>query len=201
MAREVLIICRHGKPALSKKVRLNWLGYKDWWAKYDEGGLDKKQKIPKRVVKLARDADIVLSSTLIRAVESATLAAGRAPDEQWPELVEAALPPPNFGWYMTGPRQWGTIARISWWLGFSGGQETRREAEKRAELTAEKLTEVASDGKLVFVAAHGWYNRMLKQPLRRRGWTLVASFGDRHWCHRRYERLSDKLESKPKKNS
>ena len=196
MAREVLIICRHGKPALSKKVRLNWLGYIDWWKKYDEGGLDKKQKLPKRVSKIASEADVVISSTLRRAVESATLAAGREPDEQWPELVEAALPPPNFGWYMTGPRQWGTIARISWWLGFSGGQETRRDAEKRAEIAADKLTEVASDGKLVFVAAHGWYNRMLKQPLRRRGWTLVESFGDRHWSHRRYERLSDKLESK-----
>jgi len=106
------------------------------------------------VTKLASEADVVISSTLRRAIESATLASGRAPDEQWDELVEAALPPPNFGWYMTGPRQWGTIARISWWLGFSGGEETRREAEKRAEITAEKLTEVASDGKLVFVAAH-----------------------------------------------
>ena len=75
MAREVLIICRHGKPALSKKVRLNWLGYIDWWKKYDEGGLDKKQKLPKRVSKIASEADVVISSTLRRAVESATLAA------------------------------------------------------------------------------------------------------------------------------
>ena len=191
MALQTIIICRHGKPALSKKVRLTWQGYEGWWKRYDEAGLDKKRnkKIPKRVKKLGGEASLIISSTLPRAIESAQLASGRDPDHILQELVEAALPPPNLGRYMTNPVVWGTISRISWWLGFHRDQESRPQAEARAEIAAKMLTNMALDDKIVFVACHGWFGRMLKNPMRRNGWSMVASYGDRHWCHRRYERI------------
>ena len=77
MTNDIIIIARHGKPELSRKVRLNWKEYREWWLKYQISGLKKEQKVPKRLKKWAEKSDIVISSSLLRARESATLASGR----------------------------------------------------------------------------------------------------------------------------
>jgi len=69
MQQDKIILVRHGKPALSRKVRLTWKEYRDWWAKYDEGGLAEEQKMPTKVKNYAIEADILISSPLRRAVE------------------------------------------------------------------------------------------------------------------------------------
>jgi len=71
---------RHGKPALSRKVRLNWREYREWWKRYDLSGLADGQTVPKKLAAVMANADRVYASDLIRAVETATMAAGRAPD-------------------------------------------------------------------------------------------------------------------------
>lgn len=188
MQKDVIIIVRHGKPSLSRKVRLTWQEFRAWWMDYDKGGIVPNQKVPDIVKAYARDADVVIASPLRRAVESATLARGRAPDMTDPDLIEAALPSPDFGGFKLGPKSWGTLARIIWYCGYSDGMESHTEARERAERMCDKLGEHAAGGKLVFVAAHGWYNRMLKGSLMKRGWKCVKQNGDLHWSHRRFER-------------
>ncbi len=188
MKRDVIIIVRHGKPALSRKVRFTAQGFRDWWLLYDAGGLVPKQKVPKKIRKYAQDADVIISSPLLRAVESAQLASGRDPDIIDADLVEAALPLPHLGGLKMGPKSWGTISRILWYLGWSGGMESHRDARIRAEAMCGKLAGQAAGGKLVFVTAHGWFNRMLKGSLKKRGWKCVKQNGDLHWSHRRFER-------------
>ena len=192
MTKDVIILVRHGKPALSRRVRLDWRGYRDWWIKYDEGGLADNQKIPKRVRNYAKQADIVISSPLRRAQESAELARGRPADKTDPDLVEAALPSPHFGSLKFRPKTWGTFARIAWYFGWSDGMESHHEARLRANKMAQKLADEAAAGKMVFVTAHGWYNRMLKGSLKNQGWTCVHQNGDLHWSCRRMERATQK---------
>ena len=31
-----VILARHGEPGLSRKIRFNAAGYRDWWAKYEK---------------------------------------------------------------------------------------------------------------------------------------------------------------------
>lgn len=188
--KDVIIIVRHGKPALSRKLQLDWRGYRAWWQEYDAGGLAEKQKIPKKVKRLASIADVVISSPLPRAVESAQRVAGRAPDKIWPELVEAALPSPHLGPLKLRPKTWGTYSRIVWYWGWSDGMENHGAARRRAEKVCDKLAVEAAGGKLVFVTAHGWFNRMVKGSLKKRGWTCVSQNGDLHWSFRRFERIS-----------
>jgi broad specificity phosphatase PhoE len=188
MKPDVIILARHGEPALSRKERLNWRGYKFWWGLYDEGGLKADQDAPQIIKKLAREADIVVSSTLRRAVETATIAKDGPPDILEPLLVEAPLPPPNLGYLRFGPRTWGALARISWLMGFSGEGETHKQAKVRAHEAAVMLSDTARDGKVVFAAAHGWFNRMIRPALIRQGFKCVEDHGDLHWSYRRYER-------------
>ena len=188
MRKRTLIIVRHGKPALSRKVRLTWREYRDWWKKYDAGGLGERQNIPKKVKTYADEADLVVRSSLRRARESAQLVAGRDIDVIEPQLVEAALPPPHLGTLKFRPKTWGTLARICWYFGWSDGMETHKQARARAEGMCEKLEQYANDHKIIFVTAHGWFNRMLKGSLKKRGWKCVSQNGDLHWSHRRFTR-------------
>jgi len=154
--KDVIIIVRHGKPALSRKQQMDWRGYRKWWQDYDAGGLAETQKIPEKITKLALAADVIISSPLRRAVESAQRAAGRLPDKIWPELTEAALPSPKLGPLKFRPKTWGTFARIVWYWGWSDGMESHGAARARAEIVCDKLNVEAAGGKLVFITAHGW---------------------------------------------
>jgi hypothetical protein len=168
--RDTIILVRHGKPALSRKVRLTWREFRDWWVRYDEGGIKPGQKPPKKVIQWAHKADFVVSSSLRRSIESAELAAGRAPDRELPGLVEAALPSPPLGPLKLRPKSWGTVARILWYVGYSDGMESHTEA------------------RTVYVSGHGWFNRMVKGSLMARGWRCKSQNGDLHWSRRRMVR-------------
>ena len=185
---DTVVLVRHGKPALSRKVRLSGPEFREWWTRYDAGGIKAGQMPPKKVRNWAARADTVLSSPLPRARESAELAAGRAPDAQLPGLVEAALPSPNLGPLRFRPKTWGTIARVLWYVGYSDGMESHTEARARAEDMCDVLAGYASGGNIVYVQGHGWFNRMLKGSLMKRGWRLKSQNGDLHWSRRVLQR-------------
>ncbi len=191
MSIDTIIIARHGKPALSRKVKLNWREYREWWKEYDKGGLQAEQKIPKRLQNWVNKADVVISSSLRRAVESAELAAGRKPDFIYDELIEAALPSPHLGPLKIRPKSWGTWSRIVWYWGWPDGMESHGEARARANAMCDVLAGHAKDGKIIYVSGHGWFNRMLKGSLMKRGWKCKSQNGDLHWSHRRFERPSN----------
>src|ERR1700744_1832646 len=139
-----IILTRHGEPDLSRKVRLNAAGYADWWAAYEEKGLKPGQAAPAHLHASAKDA-VIISSTRPRAIESGHAIAGGRPFGSDPALIEAPLPPPNWPrWLKLAPRTWGVIARTWWWFfNHHEGQETRVQAQARANMTPERLIATA----------------------------------------------------------
>lgn len=189
--RPAIVLARHGRPALDRSKPMDWRGYKVWWTAYDEGGLVEGEGPPEDLLAVARDAHAVLASPLTRSLETArAVAQGRdvVPDAVF---IEAPLPPPPIPGLRLKPGQWGVVARIAWWLGFSGGQESRREAEKRAEAAVDRVMQdllgEPEDQRVVLVCAHGWFNRMMRPVLRSRGWVCVRDGRDHYWSYRRYE--------------
>lgn len=182
-----IVIVRHGEPDLDRSVRITWREYVDWWGRYDQAGLKPGQTPPAELCALLREVDQLYASTLPRAIETAAaIAPGRQADQD-PVFVEAPLPPPRL-WGKRKPRRWGVYARISWWLGFSQGMESRKEAEQRAEAGAATLAAQALRGRNVAVAAHGWFNRMMRPVLLSWGWKCVYDGGDGYWAWRKYVR-------------
>lgn len=184
-----IILTRHGEPDLSRKVRLNAAGYSDWWARYEEKGLKPGQAAPAHLHAVAKEA-VIVSSTRPRAIESSHVIAGGRVFHTDPALIEAPLPPPRWPrWLKLAPRTWGVIARAWWWFfDHHAGQETRAEAQARADLAAERLIAMAEQGRDVLVIAHGFFNTMVGVALRRRGWRLTHDQGYRYWSARRFER-------------
>jgi broad specificity phosphatase PhoE len=184
-----IVLCRHGEPALSRKVKLTASQYRDWWALYEAGGILAGQAPPEHLKQAAAKAGVILTSTRLRSIETArALIGGRelAHDEVF---IEAPLPPPPWPDILRfSPKTWGVISRISWWLGGHGGQETRPQAQKRAAAAALQLHELANKGDNVLVVAHGFFNTMIGVELRKLGWRVVRGRGWRYWSTRYYER-------------
>lgn len=184
-----ITLARHGEPALSRRIRLNAQGYRRWWAAYEEGGILPDQAPPEGLVEAARHARTTFVSTRRRAQETAeTVVAGR-PCERDAVFVEAPLPPPPLpGFVRLKPRTWGFVARFAWWwFDHHAGEESQRQATRRAEAAAERLALAAAEGDVLLVA-HGFFNLMIGLALQKRGWKLVEKTGFGYWSMRRYAR-------------
>lgn len=186
-----IILARHGEPALSRKVLLSAREYGAFWGQYEIGGILPDQSPPDRLRKFVAESGALVSSTRLRAIQSARTMVG---DRVFPHheiLIEAPLPPPDFpSWIRLSPKLWGFIARVWWWyFDHHAGQETRAQAEARADAAAAMLIELAEGGENVVVLAHGFFNHLIGRALKRKhGWKLVESEGYKYWSMRRFER-------------
>lgn len=185
-----ITLSRHGEPALSRKVRLTATGYRDWWARYEEGGLKEGQTPPPGLAAAADAAAMIIVSTRRRAIETARALAAERDVRLDDALIEAPLPPPAFpAWIRLSPRHWGVIARFWWWFfNHHDGQETRAEAQLRANTVALELARLAASGEDVLVVAHGFFNTMVGRSLKRLGWRCTDDQGFRYWSARRFEK-------------
>jgi broad specificity phosphatase PhoE len=184
-----VILVRHGQPALSRAIFLSADEYREWWADYEVGGIAEGQSAPQSLKLAAEQAGFIIASTRLRAVETVrALAEGRAFAED-PLFIEAPLPPPHWpGWLKLTPRIWGVVARFWWWMfNHHDHQETRAEAQVRADEAARQLVELAAGGQDVLVVAHGFFNHMVGAALRRLGWRCVENGGYKYWAALRFE--------------
>lgn len=186
--RGPIIVSRHGRPALDRSAgpKLSWQEYVDWWDRYERGSLAEDQAPPEKLKTQVKGVDLVLSSVRPRAIETATWATdGRVPDSN-PVFNEAPLPPPRFKTRKYLPKTWNILARTAWLRGHKLDGESVHEARDRAKQAAAVLHEAAQE-QSVYLAAHGWFNRMLRKPLKRLGWVCVYDGGDKYWSFRVYE--------------
>lgn len=187
-ARGRVIVSRHGRPALDRTAgpKLDWVQYRDWWERYEIGSLAADQEAPQVLVDAVKDFDIIMSSARIRSVETARWATGGREPIQNAVFNEAPLPPPRLKKRKFLPKTWNILARMAWLRGHSLDGESVTEARARAKEAALVLHE-ASVGNTVYCAAHGWFNRMLRRPMKNLGWVCVRDGGDGYWSFRIYE--------------
>ena len=188
--RALITLARHGEPALNRNIKLTAKDYLHWWARYEESGLLAGQTPPADLVSLAQQADIIITSTRQRSIETAQAVCSERSFSSHALFIEAPLPPPPFpDLVKTSPRIWGVLSRLWWWFfNHHGGQETRAEARLRAVEAARQLTELADQGQDVLLLAHGFFNTMIGIELKRLGWKSVLDQGYDYWSQKRYQR-------------
>ena len=186
-----ITLARHGEPALSRKVKLSSKQYREFWSRYELMGLLPGQSPPQHLLDFADACDVLISSTRLRAIESAQAVGRGRPFTHDEVLIEAPLPPPRWpAWIKLSPRIWGFLARFHWWFfNHHQGEENRAAAEARAAVAAERLEAIAATGQNVLVLAHGFFNVLIDRALRKRGWRRVSREGYKYWSTRRFERL------------
>ncbi len=183
-----ITLTRHGQPALSRKVLLNAEEYRAWWDRYEVGGLLPGQCAPPELISRASAADVIASSTRRRAIESAGLAAPGRNGIGDAIFIEAPLPPPPLpAWLRLSPRIWGFATRFLWWyFDVHSNQESRAQAEARAERAADRLIELSADGDVVLFA-HGFFNTLIARAFKARGWRYAENNGWKYWSTKRFE--------------
>lgn len=187
--QKTIIVARHGKPALNRKVWLSSDEYVDWWQKYDEGGLIPEQNVPRKLLNAVAHSEVIVASPLKRAVETAERVAGDRRFMLDEVFVEAPLPPPQLPKFIKlTPRMWGFVARCTWYIGFNGNSESHDEAKIRAKNAADKLVSLNYESGTVSLLAHGWFNRMMRPHLKAHGYECVYDGGDFHWSYRIYQK-------------
>ncbi len=187
--RGSITLARHGEPALRRDVRLSAAQYRDWWARYEAGRPEGGQTPPAALLAAARAAGVIVASTRLRAIETAQALAGERDFTLDEALVEAPLPPPDLPtWLKLSPRYWGVVARTWWWFfNHHEGQETRAQADARADRVAGKLMAMAASGDDILVLAHGFFNTMVGRALKKSGWRCTLDQGFQYWSARRFE--------------
>ena len=183
----MIVIARHGRPALDRHIWINSEEYVTWWAAYDAGGLAPNQRVPNGLIEALKACRLLVSSSLLRARETANQAAPQREIQIEERFIEAPLPPPHLPDFIKfRPRFWGVVARATWYFGYSRDQETRQQAEVRADSGSDWLIEQAHDYGSVGLVAHGWFNRMMRTCLEAKGWVCIYDGRDSHWSHRVY---------------
>lgn len=182
---------------MDRSVRITAREYGEWWAGYDEAGLAPDQEPPEALIEVAAGCEVILCSTLPRAIETAAkLVDGARIVPRDAIYVEAPLPPPPIPFLRFNPTTWGRISRVFWFLGFApGGAENHLRARRRVKAVAAKLAEFAANDGNVLLAAHGYLNWMLDGELKRRGWRKVDHVGGNDfWSWRTYQQKAQKTE-------
>jgi len=159
-----------------------------WWQNYEIGGLAADSHPPQKLIELAKASDLVLSSTRLRAIETAGALVSADQIEHFAVFNEAALPPPPFPLLRLRPPVWDVFSRGLWWLGMSRGEESKTAAETRAFAAVDVLEEKTAGGQDVLLCAHGWFNRMMRPVLQARNWDCVYDGRDDYWSFRCYEK-------------
>lgn len=184
-----IVTVRHGRPDMDRTVRITAKEYGEWWANYDKAGLAPGQTPPAALKEIAAGADVVLCSTLPRAIETANrLVEGAREVPQDAIFVEAPLPPPPVPFLRLTPTMWGRVSRVFWFLGYAPkGVENHFKAHKRVSDVTDRLIEHAEEGRTVLLAAHGYLNWMIDGRIRKRGWRKVEHVGENDfWSWRAY---------------
>ena len=174
---------------MDRGVRITAREYGEWWANYDLAGLAPGEAPPQSLVDLADECEVVLCSTLPRAIETADrIVDGARIVPRNSLFVEAALPPPPVPWIKLSPTAWGRISRVFWFLGYTPrGVESHRRARARVREIADLLIAEAADGDDVLLCAHGYLNWMFDNHIRRRGWDRIVHEGENeYWSYRAY---------------
>lgn len=173
-----LLLVRHGPSAYVPTSRtLTRRDVERWRVDYDAAGVLVDSAPPPALVVRAQSTDVLLTSTMRRAWESADrLAAGRAV-VRTPLLRETPLPIPN--WPTRLPLGvWGAIAYVAW----KAGAPLPPEELVRVREAAAMLCSRVPAGATGLAVSHGVFRAMLADELERRGWRRgdrVGGYG--HW--------------------
>jgi broad specificity phosphatase PhoE len=176
-----IVLIRHGRSALGAEA--DWLsqdGVLRRRAAYDRAGIAPEDSPPVAALAAVAQCEIVVSSDLARAIESAErLAPGRL-IAQSPLLREAPLPVPPFPLRLPLPA-WDALMTVAWGYRMLQRREAAPAETARAAEAAQWLETVAQQANTIAVVTHVVFRRLLANQLAAVGWKLPTRGRSYKW--------------------
>jgi broad specificity phosphatase PhoE len=180
-----IILMRHGRPLLQHARLVTPAGLRGWIDAYDRAQVD-QGGVPRKVLALARGADLVVSSSAARALSSLR-ALGLDPDVVDGVFREADLPAGRWPAPLLPVQLWAACFRLRWLMGYHDGGESFAAARLRARDGAARLAALAESGS-VLLMGHGLMNRLIARELAACGWQGRRAGPRGYWSSAVYER-------------
>ncbi len=155
--------------------------YGEWLKKYNASGIRQERRPPEELLNLIEDFDVVMSSDLKRALDSAHMLAGSKVIMKNRVFREFELPESKKNYPRFTPEIWSLIFRILWFFGYSNKSENFSDAKKRIKLSADKLEDLAIKHSDIILVGHGLMNRFIGMELKKQGWRKKRSGGKGYW--------------------
>jgi len=165
--------------------------YGEWLKKYNESGIRQEMRPPDNLIQAIKKIDVVISSDLKRALDSAQMLAGSRVIMRNKIFREFELPENKKKYPKFTPGLWSIIFRVLWFTGYSNMSENFTDARKRIKLSADKLTDLASKHTSIILVGHGLMNRFIGLELKKRGWRKKHRCGRGYWSYSEYEKAED----------
>jgi broad specificity phosphatase PhoE len=163
-----IVLVRHGRPVAATNPWLNARGFAQWLRRYNKSAIDEAQTAPPDL-RFNDDRYLVVSSGMLRAIQSTRLCLGRDPDLTIEALREMDIP--RYRMPVCMPAYcWVVLNRAAWMLGIDGRTETYRAAKTRAAHVAAQLHELSWTHDRIIVFGHGMMSFHIGKGLRGIGW-------------------------------
>jgi broad specificity phosphatase PhoE len=186
--RAQLALVRHGRSAYVHDG--SWVDHvsaRRFIEQYDAAPIRDDEAPPPALLELARSADVVIASDLLRAVMSARVL---TPD--WEPITSPLLRELSFDLPAWGPRLpaslWDGFDYLAWTYRLRSGRDNVE--IRRARRAAHWLEATVAEASLSIVVTHGGFRRLLAAELVRRGWSYETRI-------RRYHNWSTWTLSRP----
>ncbi|CCG88460.1 histidine phosphatase family protein [Erwinia piriflorinigrans] len=180
-----ITLMRHGKPHQPPSGRRSAQAMMQWCDAYDLAEICDRP--PDRSLRLAGEADIIVTSPLPRA-RSSLDKLGKTANMIDGLYSEVALPAIPLAFPTLPPFIWLPLLRVMWLLGYSGKVESYAQAKQRAVQAAEQLTQLAEHGN-VLLMGHGIMNKLISRQLRKLGWRGEKHASSRYWSSAVYRQI------------
>ena len=181
-----IVLIRHGQPQIALSPRTGHAGFTDYIDDYEEAGLEPASLPPEELRDLVKKLAHVFSSDRPRSRESAQRLAPHAALTVDPLFAEAPLASPRLPFLRMG---------VPKWAGFHPGIESPLQARARAARAADILIARAREKGASALIAHGYFNWMIGQQLRKRGFVRTGTHQARYWNTVIYEDKNDRDKS------
>jgi broad specificity phosphatase PhoE len=160
---------RHGRPKLSQESWITPLELADWIRAYDAGEVF-VEEVPEPTYSKAAQSGWMISSPLMRCVQSAEALSPSRKISSEDVFREAGLPHATWGFPRLPPSVWTLLFRVAWFWGYSANSESLSSARNRARNAAMRLIGLAEEHQSVFVMGHGIMSTMIAKELVLKGW-------------------------------
>lgn len=167
-----ITLIRHGKSLWTENKPITCREFKVWVEKYDSHGVFEEESYPLETLEKLDAANIVFTSDLKRAIESAKFLNPNLQIISDSLFRETELPIPLAKlWELKlNASIWAVILRYLWFCGYSNGCESLKDAKRRAEKASKLLVKYANEHKNVVLVGHGFFNMLIGKELKKMGW-------------------------------
>lgn len=176
-----ITLIRHAKVDINNNEKIDSTTLDTWVNTYDTAPIISDNLPTKETIALAQEADIVISSTLQRAIDSAKVL-GVEVSEKNALFNEAAIPAINIPYLKFKPKTWLVILRLLLVFGLGKKDISLKASKNQAKQASDRLEALSKTENHVVLVGHGGMNWLIGKALQKNGWTREGKAEHGNWA-------------------